>query len=405
MKIKKTQIAESVVENTPEAILVEEVITEDTLENAVKKEAEDGVYVDEDSMEAALDMAYKANMRKKKTEQRGGRANGFVNVLLTGPAGVGKTSRVKSWARSKNLFLVEEDAKGMDASDIGGAVAPDKETGTKAIKLGTTQFDALDTGGEEGSYAVLFLDELNRAPADVRGSLLTLINDHVVPDPTQPNHMRYLKKFLFTIAAINPGGGDYNVDTLDAAERSRFYIVEVTADPRSLLQHLTKVYDEEIAERDVNDPDDAEEIHEFEGRKALAKKLLSSPNFFFDTSEDEEQADEDQTNILNPRSFTQLLDMCDGTKKSLLFHWNRMVNPKKKGMAESILASYKDVENKANKVFDDKRFNKNLDRAEKEEKPANNTPTAEAEPEEEEDASIFKQKEESAWDKLKGFNF
>ena len=318
-------------------------------------------------------------MRNKKLEARGQDPGVWNNILLAGEAGVGKTARVKQWVKSKpNLRLYIKDAKGMDPSDIGGAVAPDKETGKRAIKLSSDEFNDLDFREGDDRFVVLFLDELNRAASDVRGSLLTLINDHEVPDSDVPGGERYLKGLLFTIAAINPGGGDYNVDDLDAAERSRFSLVTVNADNRSTLRFLIDKYNKQLELED-----DEEEKLGIEGRKAIAKTLLNSPMFRFDDAEDIAQAQESQTNILNPRSLEQCLSISDGTKKSFLRWWDRTCNPSKKGVIENILQDYKDVENKANSVFKTGQGRLNGKQAE-----------------EQEQASIFKKKEPTAFDKF-----
>lgn len=358
-------------------------LQEDSVVQAAKAYAnktDSDIVYDEDSLEAALDDAYKANMRNKKLEARGQEPGVWNNILLAGEAGVGKTARVKQWIKSKpNLRLYIKDAKGMDPADIGGAVAPDKETGKRAIKLSSDEFNDLDFRPDDDRYVVLFLDELNRAAADVRGSLLTLINDHEVPDADVVGGERYLPGLLFTVAAINPGGGDYNVDDLDAAERSRFSMVTVTADNRATLRFLLSKYDKQLELED-----DEDEMLEIEGRKAIAKKLLNDPTFRFDDSEEIAQAQETQTNILNPRSLEQCLSICDGTKKSFLKWWDRTCNPTKKGIIENILHDYKDIDNKANSVFKTGQGRLNGKAAE----------AGQA------DASIFKKKEPSAFDKF-----
>ena len=348
-------------------------LNEDTLANAVARDAVDNKVHDANNLEYVLDRAYAANMAKKRRQAKGVKPSGWINVLVAGAAGIGKTARVEAWAEGKGLKFIEEDVKGMDLSDIGGAVSPDRETGTKAVKLGTTQFDDLDfTTDDEGNkvdqYSLLFLDEFNRGDAQIRGSLLTLINNHKIPDPNAPGHMRYLDGMLFTVVAINPGGGDYNTDVLDAAERSRFLIVDMKASNKDSLDYLIKQY-----KADLSVEDDPDEINAIKGRMELAKTILNSGQFEFDSDQEEAIAQENQTNILNPRTLTQALDLSDGTKKDFLMWWNGMCNPTKRGIIETILSNYKDIENKANSVF---------------KKP------------EEEDASIFKKKEPTAWDKL-----
>ena len=164
----------------------------------------------------------------------------------------------------------------------------------------------------------------------------------------------------------------YNTDVFDAAERSRFYIVDMKASNKDSLDYLIKQYKGDLAVED-----DPEEIQRIKGRLNLAMTLLKSKQFVFDDDQDEAIAQENQTNILNPRSLTQALDMSDGTKKDFLDWWNGMCNPTKRGVMETILSNYKDVDNKANSVFKNKQQDS-----------------------EGEDSSIFKKKEPSAYDKF-----
>ena len=371
----------------------ESKLNEETLETAVKKAAIDKELHDPNQLEYVLDRALNANLAKKMREAKGVNPGGFINVLITGSAGIGKTARVEQWARERGLNLVQEDAKGMDPSDIGGAISPDKEKGTRAIKLGTTQFDDLENGGEKLPFSVLFLDEFNRADPTVRGSLLTLINNHRIPDPEAPGHSRYLKNMLFTVVAINPStDGNYNTDLLDIAELSRFLIVDMKPNKFDILKHLRSKYEKELQVED--DPDEQLAI---QGRLALAEKILSSSEFQFDDAEDEKNAMANQRNVLNYRSFTQCLDMSDGTKDDFLDWWDGFCNPEKKSVVKMILANYKDVENKANSVFKKDVKKTTTDSGEEVEE-------TEVEEEEPETASIFKNKKVDDTDILGKFS-
>ncbi len=317
-------------------------LNEDTLEQAVKRDAQQAsneikndVIVDghkKGSVEKALDRIYKT----AKRAQRSG-SKEFQNLLLIGRAGVGKTAIVKRWAKDNGVNLVDKDAKTMDPSDLGGIVFADAEHPGQATKLRSNELDAL-----QAPNSVLFLDEYNRAPSDVRGSLLTLVNDHELISGKEKIEFPNL---LFTVAAINPPNPNYNTDELDAAERSRFYQEYVEAEPDVLLDFLVNRH----FKPQLKDADE-EEATEIEGRIKLATTLLTSREFAFDTEEDENRLSEEDPNapILNPRSFTKALEMSDGTKEDFLDVWNHMCNRDKKGMVERILANYQDVDNKAN---------------------------------------------------------
>lgn len=201
---------------------------------------------------------------------------------------------------------------------MGGLPMIDRGDGTKAIraqKVGTGILDQLDRPN-----SVLFLDELNRARPDVRAALLQLICDHVVQDFEADGGMRYFPNFLFTIAAVNPSGGQgYQTYELDSAEKGRFGSHNVTVENDVIMDYLVDFFTKraQVFEKKGNMEREAVE----RGRAELAKKLLSSPNFDFDTMESEEEARDDDTwNGLttSPRNLTLLLKDTNGTKADLL---------------------------------------------------------------------------------------
>ena len=320
----------------------DEDVTIDAHNKAVATQINATAQLDEDDskgvIEKTLDRALKVNLKN----QRRGHTH-FNNVLFEGSGGVGKTARIKAWAAENGVNLLIKKANELDVSDFG--VLIQNQDGNSAKKVRTTEFDLLDRPN-----SVLFLDEYNRAPANVRATLLTLVNDHIILDPQGEDGVKYFPNFLFTVAAINPVNGLYDTKELDAAEESRFMTRKVTNENNVILHYYKKKYDADIeqdkAERDL------EELKADEGRKALATALLSNPNFDFDTDEDEVNVkDSGNGKPLNSRSLESLLDHCDGTKEDLLDNWDYFVNNLKKPMAKTILKNYKDIDDKANQAI------------------------------------------------------
>lgn len=297
--------------------------------------ANDIISDDEGDIEKTLNRLLATNKRIVKSD-----GDEFQNVLLIGEAGIGKTARVRAWARKNGVNLYEVRASGMDETDLGGAISPSDDKKT-INRLASTEFDVLDRPN-----SVLFLDEFNRAQGNVRTQLLELINSHVVPDPREPSGQRKLKNFLFTVAAINPADFGYNTDDLDIAEKSRFMRKEVVADKANLKNYLTRHYDNEIAKNQ----DDPEYIKELMGKKKLAETILSSKEIQFDDKKDLEQLHQ-YDSPFNPRSFTRLLEYSDGTKDDLIDNWDDFCNPAKKEKVKLILANYADVDDKATQVL------------------------------------------------------
>ena len=325
MKINKKKLNEA------------DVTLDDKIKEAEKVLDDPQVVTTKGQIETALDRALKINLKK----QRLGEKN-FVNLLFVGEAGTGKTSRIKAWAAENNVNLVTVLASSMDDTDLGGVISKN-EKGDAVVRLATTEMDEL-----EEPRSVLFLDEYNRAPKTVRGTLLTLIQDHVIRDDRVKGKMRPLKNFLFTVAAVNPWDeNNEGADELEDAERSRFKNIAVYSDPNNTWQYLHKVYTSE-----AENADDAEERQEALGKDGIVTALLKNKAFRFDDQQDISRSKmEGNGLLLTARTLNNLLDYCDGTKEDFLANWNDYCNNLKKSMAERILANYQDVEDKANDVL------------------------------------------------------
>lgn len=173
----------------------------------------------------------------------------------------------------------------------------------------------------------------------------------MVWDPTAPGDERFLDNFLFTVAAINPPNTAYiGTKEMDPAEMSRFYSVNISPDPEEHLAFLERVYQAEIED----EASDEEERREAKGRLALARAILHSEDFTYDSSEEVEAGRGDpHYKPLNYRSFKMALDRSDGTKDDFLNTWSHYCNPAKLQTIRDILADYKDVDDEANAVLQD----------------------------------------------------
>lgn len=294
-----------------------------------------------------------------------------ANVLFVGRAGTGKTAQVKKWAQQRKVNLVMLDAKTLEVSDLGGAIAPavdDKGVQQNYVtQLGNKMLDVLDEPG-----SVLFLDELNRAKPEVMGSLLTLILDHTIADSEYSAedakakggaaHQRLLDGFLFTVACINPTSGGYEgVNELDMAMRGRFRIKDMgdMPDTKQYLGYMTSKLTKDIqkAEEALKQRPDSrsrqKEVVAATGRLKLAQTILKSPLFQWDTADEEmeQSLKGDNYQTLSPRDFSAVINACDGTKEDLIDIWPDFCNETKLDLIEQILTDYVDVDDKANSVF------------------------------------------------------
>ena len=288
-----------------------------------------------------VDKILDRSLKIAKRKQRSGDTGDFPNVLLVSDAGFGKTDMVRQWAKKNGINLVQKNLGTMGPEAFGGIVARDADDPRYATRLGTNEMiKAL-----EKPNSVLFLDEYNRSKTEVRGAVLTLVQNHMVWDPTEENQEKFLDNFLFTIAAINPPNAAYKgAKEMDPAELSRFYTKNLQPDPMEHLKYLRSFYNQKIEEAE-----DDEEKLEYKRKLALAEKVLTSPRFNYDSALDiEENQDNPSYKPLNYRSFKMALDYSDGTKEDFLDVWNHYCNPKKKNIIEDILSKYVDIDDKAN---------------------------------------------------------
>lgn len=318
-------------------------------------------------IEEALDEALEASLMA-------GDSGNWQNVLIIGEAGIGKTAIVKKWAKDNGINLVDVKASTMDETDLGGAISPGGENRDEVKRLASTELDELDTVPN----SVLFLDEFNRARKNVRGTLLTLIQDHTIPDPRVPGKARQLKNFLFTVACINPNNAHFNTDQLDSAEMGRFRSINASGNPQLWLKWITGDLDSKISQF----AEKPEWVKKLNARKALINHLVSNKEFKFDSEMDiDKSIDEGNGLALSPRTLTNLLYTSDGTKDDFLKKFNQFCNSLDYPWVERILKNYKDIDDKANDALKHKGGKNPAD-----------------EPEEEGD--VFASKT-SAWDKLK----
>lgn len=293
-------------------------------------------------VDKVLDRSLKIARRKAKAGDHGD----FPNVLLISDAGFGKTDMVRQWAEKNGINLVQKNLGTMGPEAFGGIIAKDSKDPRYATRLGTNEM----IRSLSKPNSVLFLDEYNRSKTEIRGAVLTLVQNHMVWDPTEPNEERFLDNFLFTVAAINPPNASYKgAKELDPAESSRFFSLHMVPDPVEHLKYLTSVYTKQI-----NDTDDPDEKKEFQGKLNIAKMILTSPDFSYDSGIDiEEHQDDPSYKPLNYRSFKLALDYSDGTKQDFLDIWSHYCNPEKKKIIETILKDYKDIDDKATQAIKD----------------------------------------------------
>lgn len=155
------------------------------------------------------------------------------SVIMEGKHGIGKSQIVSQFSEEEGYHM---EALFLSHQEVGDIIGSPKtyESGGVAITTWSVPIwlHRMHEAAARGVRCVLFLDELNRAPLDVRQSALQLvlegrIHEHELPVVNgQPT---------VVVSAINPAD-EYQVDELDPALLDRFLHVTVDADAPAWLR-------------------------------------------------------------------------------------------------------------------------------------------------------------------------
>ncbi len=167
-------------------------------------------------------------------------------VRMIGLHGIGKSQVVEQFAYENNFHIETLFLSQNEVADLIGI--PDMKDGitywTKPIWL-----KRMEDANKEGKNCVLFLDELARAPIEVRQSALQLVLEGRIHEHTLPS-LDGLKTLI--VAADNPSD-IYQTDELDDALIDRFGNYDVEVDVNGWLKwarlnNLNSVITDYIAE-------------------------------------------------------------------------------------------------------------------------------------------------------------
>ena len=166
-----------------------------------------------------------------------------VSVIIEGPHGIGKSDSVKQFAKRHGAHLETLFLSHQEVADLIGIPHLTEEDGKPVTKWSKPIWlKRLEDAAKEGKKTILFLDELNRAPTDVRQSALQLVLEKEIHEHKLPKTKIGDEEYeCFIVAAINPSDdGSYQVDELDPALFDRFLYYVLTVDPDRWLEWARK---------------------------------------------------------------------------------------------------------------------------------------------------------------------
>lgn len=146
-----------------------------------------------------------------------------ITLFIWGVHGIGKSSLVRQVSATLGIGFVDLRCAQLDAVDLRGF--PDKGTDGRTHFLPPADLPAEGDG-------ILFLDELNRAHADVLSAAFQLVLDRAVGEYRLPEGWSI-------VCAGNFAGDEYAVTELDPAFRDRFCHVVLSSGQPTLDEWTT----------------------------------------------------------------------------------------------------------------------------------------------------------------------
>lgn len=148
-------------------------------------------------------------------------------VIMEGLHGIGKSQIVKQFSEEQGYHLEELFLSHQEVGDVIG-IPHIIESGKNSLTTWSVPIwlQRMRDASKAGKKCVLFLDELNRAPIDVRQSALQLVLERKIHEHELPS---IGTERTLIVAAINPSE-EYQVDELDPALLDRFLHISIEAD-------------------------------------------------------------------------------------------------------------------------------------------------------------------------------
>jgi hypothetical protein len=166
------------------------------------------------------------------------------SVIMEGLHGIGKSQIVVQYSNENVYHLETLFLSHQEVGDIIGI--PDTITNKDGIKNTVWSvpiwLQRMHDAAAQGKKCVLLLDEINRAPIDVRQSAMQLVLEGKIHEHELPVVGGIRTQI---VAAINPPG-EYQVDELDPALMDRFLHISIEADAQVWVAHQRSTGENQI---------------------------------------------------------------------------------------------------------------------------------------------------------------
>lgn len=170
-----------------------------------------------------------------------------VTVAMVGPSGIGKSAIEKQLSKELNLQFIDLRLATQEPSDLIGIpyqrctdtckVVTDKD-GNKSVLHGEheTHWATPSWFPKPGTRGIICLEELNRAPNDVRQCIFQFIWDREL-------HQKKLPEGWTIVLAMNPetADGSYQVEVLDKALVRRCSVVVIEPNVNAWMEWATGI--------------------------------------------------------------------------------------------------------------------------------------------------------------------
>jgi len=253
---------------------------------------------------------------------------------LVGEKGIGKSSKVKSYAKRLGMQFVKVELSNLDRVDFNGLLKffdyiegegndkldkviaqLKKHRGDDPSNKGSIAYHShtipkwvveILEANADGRPTLLFFDEINRAPVDVVNAIMNTLlereygSDRIVLPPT-----------TYIVTAGNPDNEDYTVNPMDQALKGRVIEVEMTASYDEWKKNFaTRILENEPLEPEVvreeaDDKNIDRMIH-----PVIIQFLDENPNMFI--IEGEENSEGEKSPGLDPRRWEMISNLLKG---------------------------------------------------------------------------------------------